>query len=235
MKVLLVSNIPQGMDNVVTALNTDGATVVTKEINANAKDMAKQAYDLFTNGNFDMIIAITDNSVAANIAFNKFDGTNAAVCETVDDASLAKENDANVIIIRDPESANVPEILEVVSKRSKFKIGNLRQAKVFSRPRPVAPKRQDQPEEEQVEQSAAPVQQTQGFGFLKPKPQQQQPQPRPMPSAPIATGPRREGVMGWLKDELGIIDKPHQQPPPQAPQSTTSTPANQTKKGKDSK
>lgn len=196
----------EGVDKLVSVLDSEGVTVVTKEINSDVKDMAKRAYDLFVKGNYDMIVAVPDNSVVANMAFNKFEGASAAVCDSVEEASVAKENDANVIIIKNPDSEELGDILATVTKKAGFHLGKV---KLPSRPVMSAQHRPHQEEEmheepEPKREHAQPV-----THILQPKPQAPRPPVERVQNIPA--GPSRPGVMGWVKDSLGIIDRPKEE------------------------
>jgi len=175
-------------------MDFEGATVVSKDVSSSAQGMAKYAYDLFFRGNFDMVIAIADNAVGANIAFNKCEGIVSAVCSNADDAKDAKDNGVNVIIVKQENAGQIGEIFDTISGGGGLKI-NVKMPKIQIK-QPVLQERAMKSPEPEVRQ---------------PRPQVQQPA-RKEPDAPM--GPARPGIVGWLKDEFGIIDvaKPKQQP-----------------------
>lgn len=217
----------EGIDKVVSVLDSEGATVVTREMDSDSKEMARRAYDLFVKGGYDMIVAVPDNPVAANIAFNKLEGLSAAVCDSVEDASIAKENDANVLVIKNPDSQDLGNILAAATKKGGFQLGRARQ-----QPRPVV-RAQPKPHQEEDVPNQEPQKQQIKISmpsFLQ-KPQMQKPAER---VRNIPVGPSRPGVVGWIKDSLGIIDS-REDPARKSQQSADAAKARQAKKEKTEK
>ena len=159
--------------------------MVSKEMDSDYAAMASRACGIFSQGAFDLIIAVTDNAVGANIAFNKTEGMVSSVCKTVEDAEEAKDNGANVIVLRQDNADELERIIDIFSKGGGFQL----RAK-------IAPKLQPKPAPQAVQ--APRPQQKKAFGFVAKKPA--------APQTEEQQGPKRPGVMGWLKDELGIVD-----------------------------
>jgi ribosomal protein L12E/L44/L45/RPP1/RPP2 len=229
--------VPDSLDSVLDTLDSDGITVMTKEIKGDAKEMARRANEMFTRGKYDMVVALTDNPFAANIAFNKLEGTSAAICESVDDATVAKDNEANVIIIKNPNDPNLSEILGAAMKKpGMFASAKPRPQRVApvareAQPRPQKPKavvqkEEPQQDEEPEEEEPAP---NKGPGFRMPdlfKPKPAQPVEQEQEDEQELDGPKRRGVAGWIKDELGIIDE-NPQPQEEAEESSSQPPTQQ--------
>jgi len=195
--------VPDSLDRIMDTLDSDGATVVTKEINGDVKEMAKRVNGMFNNGNYDTVVALTDNPFAANIAFNKLDGTNAAICASADDASVAKENDANVIIVKGMEESGIAGILERVMKKPGLSGGRPRHARAVDQPKPQKPVAEElEIEGEGREPAAKPALHLNIFKLRLNQPQKQE-----VHKDSYMLGPKRSGVMGRIKDGLGIIDE----------------------------
>ncbi len=179
--------------------------------------MAKRAYETVVKGGYDMVVVVTDNPIAANMAFNKLDGANAVVCASVEDAKIAKDNEANIIILKNPEDEALPQMFDVITKRpgmlSSIKPRMPKMAP--AEPEEKASKHKALQQEEQQEQ---PMQDQQGGGIRLPKmPQlfnkqeeEEQPRIQTIEKDSYIDGPRRPGLVGWLKDELGIIEDSEQ-------------------------
>ncbi len=109
MKLLVLSNVSGSVDRVVDLLNSNN--VVAKETSTPMSGIAKTAGEQLRNGGYDMVIVVAKNPIGAGMLLNKQDGVEAAVCGSVDDALQAKENGANVIVIRDIDSDELHDIL----------------------------------------------------------------------------------------------------------------------------
>ncbi len=125
MKVLVVSNVSGSVDKIVDALQN--SNVVAKESNSSNSAIAHNVGEQIRNGSYSQVIVIAKDPIGAGMLLNKEDGVNAAVCNSQEDAHLAKENGANVIVIRDINSDDVNEIArEMVGSGgmiSKMKLG----------------------------------------------------------------------------------------------------------------
>lgn len=182
-------------------------------------------------GGYDMVVVVTDNPIAANMAFNKLDGANAVVCASVEDAKIAKDNEANIIILKNPEDEALPQMFDVITKRPGM-LSSIkpRMTKIAPRPAPAAP----EPEEKATKHKAAQQEEAQDQNaqeqqggirlpqipqvqmpkmpqlFNRQEDEEEQPKIQTIEKDSYIEGPRRPGLVGWLKDELGIIDDSEQ-------------------------
>ena len=149
--------------------------------------LAKYAASLFSSGGYDFAIVVVDNTVATSIALNKYEGITSAVCHDADEARAAKSQDVNVIIIK---HSNIDEADAIVNAFAK---GMGMQLKIRL-PEVQLPQIKVQKEEVQAQRKqAAPVKKQAAV-----QPARQQAYDGPMTARP--------GVVGWIKDSLGIVD-----------------------------
>ena len=172
-------------------------------------------------GGYDMVVVVTDNPIAANMAFNKLDGANAVVCASVEDAKIAKDNEANIIILKNPEDEALPQMFDVITKRPGM-LSSIkpRMPKMAPKPAPAEPEEKASKHKalQQEEPQEQPMQDQQGGGIRLPKmPQlfnkqeeEEQPRIQTIEKDSYIDGPKRPGLVGWLKDELGIIEDSEQ-------------------------
>ncbi|MDE1768532.1 MAG: hypothetical protein KGH64_02985 [Candidatus Micrarchaeota archaeon] len=202
MKILLVSNVPEGVDGLVNSFDEEGTTIVARELSADARDMANGAYDAFSRGNFEVMVIHSDNPVASSLAFNKISGAAAAVCTSAEDVPEAMSNGANILILKGSESSY--EAILGAAARSAPSSGR-QQAPLRVKPsRPQPAPRQQAPERQQQTEIRLPKLQIPNLLDRPAQAKREREEPEDMR---IPTGPRRPGVMGWLKDELGIVDE----------------------------
>ena len=160
-----------------------------------SKTLAKHAATLFADGKYDFILAVTDNTVSASVAFNRYEGITASVCHDAEEARSANEQGVNVVITKSGNIDQIDDIFSAFSKGRGFRL------KVKM---PAVPKLQVQkPEERQVVEEPVARVRTPLFQ-KKQQVKQAEPVKRAEPEGPEL--PKRPGFGGWLKDELGIID-----------------------------
>jgi Ribose/Galactose Isomerase len=114
MKLLVLSGIPGSVDGVVDIIQ-QGNSVVAKESTMANDAIARAAQDALDAGSYDLILVIAKDPIGAGMVLNKREGLEAAVCDSADDARLAKDNGANVIIIKNVRSGALSDILKEVS------------------------------------------------------------------------------------------------------------------------
>lgn len=178
-------------DDALENLEIDGATLVTKEVNSGAKELAATAHALYAKGSYDLVVALVDNPIAANLVFNKYDDMPSAVCQDAEDAKNAKDNGVVALVIK---QTGVKQLNDIIATFGKGGLSRLR-PRMPSMPRAAPAVEQPQPQ-----QNSKP------FTLKAPKlfdskPRQQRP---PEPETRL---PKRPGIGGWIKDELGIIDE----------------------------
>jgi hypothetical protein len=185
-RILLISNIEGATDELTESIDVGSTTIVSKEVGGNAKELARTGATLFANGKYDVIVAVTDNAVGANVSFSQYEGIAAAVCHDVEEARDAKAQGVNTIIIR-YGFAHTEEIVSAFLKGGGLRM-NVRM--------PVARKPQTRRQEEGVEEEEQrlPVKMRHEAEKLT-REYEEEPQL-----------PKRPGFKGWIKDSLGIID-----------------------------
>ncbi len=185
-KILLISNVEGGSDELLAAADLEGSTIVAKETKGDVKAMVKYAVGLFAQGRYDAIVALADNPIGANIAFNKYEDMRALVCNSAEDAKSAEENGVNVLVLKSENAGLMESIIGTFSK------GKGPQLRIR------LPKMQ-----QKVQQIQEPKPQPTTLQVKRPPPQ-----PAPVKKEYVEEPdlPKRPGVRGWIKDKLGIID-----------------------------
>lgn len=110
MKLLVMSNVPGSVDKVVDIVERSN-NVVAKETSATTSGIAHAVGEQVRNGSCEQAIVIAKDPIGVGMLLNKEDGVEAAVCSSIEDAQLAKENGANVIVIRDFMSEDLHDIV----------------------------------------------------------------------------------------------------------------------------
>lgn len=152
------------------------------------RSLAKYTASLFSSGGYDFAIAVVDNTVAASIALNKYDGITSAVCHDADEARSAKSQDVNVVVIKHGSMEEADAIVNAFTKGMGIQLK-------IKLPEVQMPQIRIQKEEAQVQQK-------------QPAPSKKQPAQPVKQSFYDEPMPTRPGVMGWIKDSLGIVDNP---------------------------
>lgn len=114
MKLLVLSGVPGSIDGVVDIIQQSNS-VVAKESAMTNDALARSAQDALASGSYDLILVIAKDPIGAGMVLNKKGEVEAAVCDSAEDARLAKDNGANVIVIRDVRSDALGDILGEVS------------------------------------------------------------------------------------------------------------------------
>jgi hypothetical protein len=186
MKLLVLSNVSGASDAVVDALG-DSVKVVAKEVNISTDSMAVMASELMRAHSYDRLIVLTNDAIRAGIVLNKQEGINAAVCASIEDLALANEGGANAIIIKDVNAKETQDMLCQMGSGSVLQ--GLRNIKLPALP---AKAKKEPAAEERSAAKARPEKQAEK---KEEEPQEEERQ----------LGPPRSGVVGKIKDYLGII------------------------------
>ena len=196
-RILLVSDAEGDLDRAIESLESEGAAIVAKEIKAEPKEVAKLAASMMSRGKYDIIIALTGNPFAANIAFNKSEGTSAAVCASAENVAEAVENGANVIVVGWDATGRLADMLDAV-------LESYGGGKVHRQPAEAVVHEEKVPEERHVQH--VHMQPKSGIGALIPRGMFRHHKPKEQEREEFVQGPKREGIIGAIKDELGIVD-----------------------------
>ncbi|MDE1869939.1 MAG: RpiB/LacA/LacB family sugar-phosphate isomerase [Candidatus Micrarchaeota archaeon] len=214
MKVYLISSVPSGGEEILDVLDNSNVSVISKEVR-NDDAAAVEVEKHVANGNADVLILVTSDHMSANIELNKIDGVRAAICKDGEDVQEARESGANVIIVQQGRG-NKEEIAQAVvsSGGGLGKVLQLNKQKkkvVVERPQErMAPeKKERQIERPQVQQQyrepSAPI----SINIRLPqifKPKKKVIEKEADEQVVLPAGKPRSGILGKLKDELGIID-----------------------------
>ncbi|MDE1825288.1 MAG: hypothetical protein KGH61_01970 [Candidatus Micrarchaeota archaeon] len=200
MKVYLVSNVEAETEEIVDALDDANVSVVAKEIEGNAQDAAQIIARQLGKGSSDVLVFLTDDTMDAGMELNKVAGIKAAICNSPGEVQKAKVRGANVIIVGE-ETGDLGGIARAVASEGASE-------RVVQTPRPQQQKRnaeeriagrQEEEERTQSKQIRINIKVPQLFA--------QKPRPQPEPAdEPLPMGKPRKGILGKLKDELGIVD-----------------------------
>jgi hypothetical protein len=194
MKLLVLSNVSGSTDAVVDALGESGR-VVAKEVNLAIDAMAEMASEQMKKHSYDKLLVITKDPMRAGIIMNKQEGINAAVCGSADDVTMANESGANAIIIKDIYSREFQEMMRNVASS-----GAVLQGFKLNFKLPTMPKKQESEPEEHDKKNDERVSEARNAEKAREKEREREESLRKDPS-----GQPRDGVVGKLKDYLGII------------------------------
>ncbi len=197
MKLLVLSNVSGSVDKIIDIIQQSNG-VVAKESAMTNEAIARAAQDALGAGSYDLVVVVAKDPIGAGMILNKQDEIEAAVCGSADDARLAKDNGANVIIIRDVRSDALGDILgeaagsQGVSQKIRASIKM-----------PSLGKRREVEEEEEEGEAA-------GAGAPKakkaPARRQEVEEERSEDEEKLASlSSQRKGIVGKLKDALGIL------------------------------
>ncbi|VVB77426.1 Ribose/Galactose Isomerase [uncultured archaeon] len=117
MKLLVLSNVPGAVDRVIDLVQQHG-NVVAKESMMTNDAIAYTAQGELHNGTYDQLIVIAKDPIGAGMILNKQEDVEAAVCDSAEDVKMANSNGANVIVIRNPDSDSLGDILNEAVGRS---------------------------------------------------------------------------------------------------------------------
>ncbi|MDE1855210.1 MAG: RpiB/LacA/LacB family sugar-phosphate isomerase [Candidatus Micrarchaeota archaeon] len=212
MRLLVLSNVAGSMDKVVDILQSRH-NVVAKEANISESTIAANAESQLSSKAFDVIIVVARDPIQAGMLLNKKEGIDAAVCSSVEDVQLARNNGANAIVIRDINSDLLHDILSEVTGGGlpRLKIPQIRVQQNAAAPQQRARQAQE-PEEERAQLFKIP-----SFKMPQLIPKQQPVGKRAMPSQKKAKQiaepeeeerprtPRSGSLVDKIKDYLGIV------------------------------
>jgi Ribose/Galactose Isomerase len=192
MKLLVLSGVSGSVDRVVDILQQSNS-VVAKESTMTNEALARAAQAALETGTYDMVMVIAKDPIGAGMLLNKREEIEAAVCGSADDARLAKDNGANVIVIRDAGSDSLGDILKEVSGSA-----GLSQRLRASVKIPALVKRQDAEDDE----DPGPVPKAKKAPAKKPAEEEDDSADEQKLASLSA---QRKGLVGKLKDALGIL------------------------------
>ena len=197
MKLLVLSGVPGSVDAVVDIIQQSNS-VVAKELTMTNDAISRASRGALESGSCDLVLVVAKDPIGAGMLLNKQEGIEAAVCDSAEDARLAKGNGANVIVIRDVSSSALGDILGEVSGPS----GVSQRARSVIK-MPSFGKRQEAEgsgeERENVQRPAAK-------DTKKIPPRKQPEEDNGEDDAKLESlSSQRKGVVGRLKNALGIL------------------------------
>lgn len=195
MRIFLFSNVPKGMDKAVDLLKNQN--IIAKELSATTSSLASMAAEEISKGDYDLGILIAKEPIGVGLTLNKLEGVIAVVCSSADDVRLANESGANVLIMRDPHS---DELQEIVSAATSMRWGSGKG--ITSMIKIPSPFKKKAIEEKRAVEEKHPKPQRSKLFAPKEKEEEREEEMDPEPED---TGMRRGGIAGRLKDWLGII------------------------------
>ena len=178
MKILAISDVDGGAEKVADAFESTGVSIIAKEERISMRELGERVLTAFDKG-YDYAIVVTRDHISAMIVLNKMNNIRAALCDTDEDVRLSRNNGANVLIVK-PSQKRFDYLCSIVAQQQQ-------------------PAKQDK--KQQAEQKA-----------------QQRQEERPRKQAPVVEDKEDgeyedyeksggKGIVGKLKDSLGIVDK----------------------------
>lgn len=215
----MISNVASGSEELVDALDDINISVFSKEIEGDVSS-AVDEIEKRVSKNDDFVIFVTDDTLEASIQLNKLSDVRAVVCNNSSDVSTARSKGVNVVIV-DVEKSNPNDVAKGMAKGGS--------AKVPIQQRTIAPQIKRQVQEKvqrrqevvqqqsysnEPEKQANPitiklqVPKIPKIELFKKKPQKAESAQKEQEDEEVRypTGKPRKGILGKLKDDLGIID-----------------------------
>lgn len=184
MKVYLFSDVPGGGDDITDALDRANVNVIAKEGKMDVSSVGRNIERLMQESAPNLFVFVTDDSVEAGIDLNKMEGVRAAVCSSYEDVTAAKKHGANVIIVQDT-CTKKPEIADaMVGANQSF-------GKMFNVVKNNR-KRMDDSEQIDVRRTKKAKSDYDNFDDME--------------AVEGELHKNRKGIVGKLKDSLGIMD-----------------------------
>jgi hypothetical protein len=185
-RLLVLSNIPGSVDRIVDILQTH-SNIIAKEASMAESTMASMVAEQLKNRSYDQAIVVARDPIQAGILLNKKDGVQAVVCHSIDDVRLAKENGANVIVIRNMSSDSAAEVIAQAAGMSArgIKMPQIRM------PESLLPQQQPKQQEKEPQKRGILVSRK----AKKPEPEEEEPR----------RGSHSGKMMDKIKDYLGIV------------------------------
>lgn len=213
MKVIVITNVPDGAEDLINSFDGSGLTIVSKEVESVSAivDEAQAALEK----NYSAIIVNTDSPAEANVRLNKAQGIRAYSCNNSNDVRAARKGRVNTLILSSHVTGDQRDaILDFLQGAP------VRSAPAQQRPQPMPPRpapkpkfsfrRQPEPEPEEEDEQWAPAPPPPQRAASRrpqppPPPEPEDEEPQPEEEEPQFTS-HRKGLLGKLKDSLGILD-----------------------------
>lgn len=183
MKIYIISNSYDKSESFENALEKLDANITLKEVSSDEKKIANLASAALESKAPNFVLVFVKDPIAANMYLNKQRNINSAVCNSNRDFELARKNNINVIVVGDD--------LDDADGFAKMLMSNGMQ-KMSQKSKPSQSKNQDQ----------KPTNHDKG----QVRDQKQKAEEDEQSESQDDQLPKRPGIIGHLKDALGIID-----------------------------
>ena len=190
MKILAISNISGAAERVADVFESSNASVMAREESNDIAGIRDKISGAFSKGIYDYAVVVVEDYISATALLNKSDEITAAVFDSEDDMAFLNGSGVNTLIIK--ASRKTLSFLEMLTS-----------ANALSGRKPEAsPKART---EKSVEKNTNTHRWLPMHTFSAPTREAAKPRHPDAEDEPPAAG--RKGIMGKLKDSLGIIDE----------------------------
>ena len=197
MKILAISNIPGATEKIADILESPDINIMAKEENSDIEGIRDRISYAFSKGTYDYAIVVVDNHIKATAILNKAEGITAAVFDSEEDMGLIEGSGINTIVVK--ASRKNPSFISSIISASTH---------LSNAPESASKIRFEKPS---TQQHITPTQSKNHLHISllnkdkKPE-KQEKPNKAAQEESEVSPGSKRKGVMGKLKDSLGIID-----------------------------
>lgn len=181
MRILAMSNLEDGAERVVDALEGRDVTIVAKEYAGSTAEMCGRLSVEMEKGRYDYVVVVSDGYISASIELNKQAKLRAAVCDSDDEMKEAMVSGINVVVVRG--SQKKPRFLALMAGQH---------ARQKTEPSPVEDRREERVAEQKQHEKEA----------KEKKPRREEHEEE----SPEETGGGGKGILGRLKSQLGIVE-----------------------------
>ncbi|MEM0086844.1 MAG: hypothetical protein QXU16_01085 [Candidatus Micrarchaeaceae archaeon] len=199
MKVLLVSNMPNGADAISAEFESLGVNIVEKEVAGTLDTISGIINETAQSGNYDSILVITDNHISAGIELNKNEGIRAAVCSVPRDVPIAAKSNANVIVVsKDGDMRGIAKaVVDSLGRQRKINVQAFAGSIKKQTPKPT--------QTDMIENKNVQIQHPKVAGSRTKAGNEEEERSDEEYEEPLKKP--RSGLFGRIKDALGIEDK----------------------------
>jgi ribose 5-phosphate isomerase RpiB len=200
MRLLILSNVAGSVDKIVDSLGKNHNVIAKESGSTSPATMANTAAEQLKNGKYDEVIVIAKDPIGMGMLLNKQEGVVAAVCGSTEDVSLAKQNGANAIVIRDIDSEELYSIV-VQATGSGGMISSIKMPQVKMPQLKMPEMKMPQLPRQQLKQEAQPREDKRQRLVAQKKPKQEAEDEEEEERPPS----NDSGIVGKIKDYLVIL------------------------------
>ena len=198
MKILAISNIPGATEKIADILESPNINIMAKEENSDIEGIRDRIASAFSKSTYDYAIVEVDNHIKATAILNKAEGITAAVFDSEEDMGLLDGSGINTIVLK--ASRKNPSFISSISSGA-VSSSSLNAHESTSRIRiekPSSPHATPPPSKNHLHISL--------LNKEKKSERPEKPNKAAQEEDKEIHASKRKGVMGKLKDSLGIID-----------------------------